>query len=140
MHSNIVIKTLQQYCETRLYINTQFSIGKNWQDLANLTNFYQNNVMEKNAFNNKCLIYIVPTNLKKYYMNIMLTHVTLMQNILKSKHIVNDDNKILILPQGQGFQGGCKRGQVGKKKLPISLQFWGVHEINFNVNLNHGIS
>jgi hypothetical protein len=63
-----------------------------------------------------------------------------MQNTLKSKHIVNDDNKFLILPQGQGFQGGCKHGQVDKKKLPTSLQFWGVHEINFNVNFNHGIS
>jgi hypothetical protein len=56
VHPNIVIKTLQQYCETRLYIGAQFSIGKIWQHLANLTNFYQNNVMEKNAFNNKCLI------------------------------------------------------------------------------------
>ncbi len=56
VHPNIVIKTLQQHCETRLYIDAQFSIGKNWQDLASLTNFYQNNVMEKNASTNNCLI------------------------------------------------------------------------------------
>ncbi len=56
MHPNIVIKTLQQHCETCLYIDAQFSIGKNWQDLANLANFYQNYVMEKNASTNKCLI------------------------------------------------------------------------------------
>jgi hypothetical protein len=77
--------------------------------------------MEKNASTNKCLISNVPTNLKKYYMNIVLMHVTLMQNTLKSKHIVNDDNKILILPQGQGFQFRCKHGQVDNKKTSHSL-------------------
>jgi hypothetical protein len=50
------MKTLQQHCETRLYIDAQFSIEKNWQDLANLADFYQNNVMEKFASTNKCLI------------------------------------------------------------------------------------
>jgi hypothetical protein len=54
-------------------------------------------------------------------MNIVLMHVTLMQNTLKSKHIVNDDNKILILPQGQGFQFRCKHGQVDNKKTSHSL-------------------
>lgn len=56
MHSNIVIKTLQQHCETCLYIDAQFSIEIFWQDLANLADLYQNNVMEKNVSTNKCLI------------------------------------------------------------------------------------
>jgi uncharacterized protein YdhG (YjbR/CyaY superfamily) len=47
VHPNIVIKALQELCQTLLYKSAKFSIRPNWQDLVELTNINETIKSEK---------------------------------------------------------------------------------------------
>jgi hypothetical protein len=49
VHHNIVIKVLQEFCQTPLYKSGIFSIILNWQDLVELTNTNETIELEKNT-------------------------------------------------------------------------------------------
>jgi len=42
VHLNIVMKALQQLCETPLYISGKFSIKPNWEDFTKFANASKN--------------------------------------------------------------------------------------------------
>ncbi len=73
---NIVIKALQELCQTLLYKSAKFSIRPNWQDLVELTNINETIKSEK----------------------------TLVQNILSLEHVIDNTDKSIIIALGQGSQ------------------------------------
>ncbi len=49
VHSNMVMKALQGFCQTPLYKIVKISIKQNWQDLMQLTNVSESVDLKKNV-------------------------------------------------------------------------------------------
>jgi hypothetical protein len=50
VHFNIVMKTLEQLCQTPLYINAKVSIKPNWEDLIEFANISKNIDFEQKTY------------------------------------------------------------------------------------------
>jgi hypothetical protein len=65
VHFNIVMKTLQQLCETPLYISAKVSIKPNWEDIIEFANASKNIDFEQKKLK-MTLMKKIMKNLKKY--------------------------------------------------------------------------
>ncbi len=50
IHSNLVMKVIEQICRTPSYIDVKVSIKPNWQGFVKLANKNQNNQLQRDEF------------------------------------------------------------------------------------------
>jgi hypothetical protein len=113
---NIIIKVLQELCQTPLYKSVKISSRPTWQDLVELA--HTNEIIELEIFfDEDC------TN-------------TLVQNILNLQHVIDNNDKSITIVLEEGFQPlGLFRDAHSKKyNCPhyfVGIQDYHLHVLNY---------
>jgi len=95
------MKTLQQLCQTPLYISAKVSIKPTWENLIEFANTSKNIDFEQNFIENdvnEFFFYEFEKILEEENKN------TFIHNFLDVEHIVRNNNKSLTIAPNEGFQ------------------------------------